>query len=251
MRRSASAPIDTNRISQSIAVVVASRSHGSLNLIQQLVQHHFTSTERGPEDALSFVQHLRPGLVIAVIDPSRAPDLDLLRAVARGSDAIVMVIARDNDALAASLRAGADIYLRESDGPEAVAAQIAAIRRRMTATVAKAGPEVIERGELRIEPRTGQATFAGIPLGLTRSEFALLVALASEDGKVVEPLDAAWRISGKIVDETEASQTIKVYVRRIRQKLEKAGADPSLVINVRGYGYLLDAAAATHRTAIA
>jgi DNA-binding response OmpR family regulator len=78
-------------------------------------------------------------------------------------------------------------------------------------------------------------------------EFSLLLALLEEQGRVLSPVQAARYISGRVVSEAEAMQTIKVYIRRLRQKLEEAGYPPSVIVNVRGRGYMLDVAAEEQR----
>jgi hypothetical protein len=111
-----------------------------------LMKHGFTSVERHRSDALAFVQHLQPDLVVAVVDPTRGEDLELLGNLSRASKAVLFVIAATNDALAASLRAGADIYGRDTDGTEVLDAQIASLGRRLS--LAKGGGEEEDAGRV-------------------------------------------------------------------------------------------------------
>jgi DNA-binding response OmpR family regulator len=71
-------------------------------------------------------------------------------------------------------------------------------------------------------------------------EFSLLLALVENEGRVVSALQAARLSTGRFIAEAEAAQTVKVYVRRLRQKLADAGCPPSLIVNVRGRGYIFD-----------
>lgn len=224
-----------------IAVVVSTRPYLPTELIPLLVRNRFTSIERGRGDALTFVQHLQPDLVLGVMDPARIEDLDLLRNLAHASKALLMVVAPNADAAAAALRAGADFYLRDSDGSEALDAQFAAIRRRLVAERNPSAEESIEVGPLTINRASRQVMANGKPLLLTNMEFSLLDALAHEQGKVLSPLQAARSSTGRVVSQAEASQTVKVYIRRLRQKLQEAGCPPTLIVNVRGRGYMLDA----------
>jgi DNA-binding response OmpR family regulator len=223
-----------------VAVVVSTRPYAAIDLLPILLRQRITSIERGRADALTFVQHLQPDFVIAVVDASRIDDLDLIRNLSRASDALLMVLSPTNEALAASLRAGADVYARDTDGPEALDAQLQAMRRRALAAQHQDSDELLESGPIRIQRASRKAWAVGRELALTNMEFSLLVALVEEQGRVLSPLQAARLATGRMVGESEAVQTIKVYVRRLRQKLEEVGCPPGVIVNVRGRGYMFD-----------
>lgn len=105
--------------------------------------------------------------------------------------------------------------------------------------------EPLESGGLTIDVRSRRAYAHETPLALTNMEFSLLAALVSNAGRVLSPIEATRIATGKIVNETEASQTVKVYIRRLRQKLEAAGLQSDLVVNIRGRGYMWDGGAIT------
>ncbi len=230
-----------------MAVVVSTRPYGALDLISMLIQQKFTSTERGATEALSFVHHLRPDLVIAVVDPSRFSDLELLRSIARATSALIMVLAPTGESIAAALRAGADLFLRETDAREALEAQLLALRRRMPGgeNRVELSEEPLNSGGLTLNVRSRRAQAHGTPLALTNMEFSLLCALVSNAGRILSPIEATRIGTGKLVDEPEANQTVKVYVRRLRQKLEAAGLHSELIVNIRGRGYMWDGGAIT------
>lgn len=221
--------------------MVSSRPYAALNLIPLLVQNRFTSTERGPGDALAFVHHLRPDVVIAVTDPTRFSDLELLRSIARSTTALIVVLAPNGESQASALRAGADVFLRDGDGREVLEAQVAAIRRRLRSESEVGLPErPIVVGPLTIDLRARRVFEGDQVVPLTNMEFSLLSALVTNAGRVLSSVEAARLATGRLVDEPEASQTIKVYVRRLRQKLEAAGLRSDLIVNVRGRGYMWD-----------
>lgn len=230
-----------------VAVIVSTRPYAAVELVPILLDQGITSIERGRADALTFVQHLQPDLVIAVVDPTRVEDLDLLRSIARATPATLMVLAPTHEALAASLRAGADIYARDGDGSESLDAQIAAVSRRLIASRHPEEDDVLEVGPIRANRAARKAWAAGTELILTNLELSLLFALLENHGRVLSPLQAARIATGRLVGEVEASQTVKVYVRRLRQKLEDAGCPASLIVNVRGRGYMFDPVAADAR----
>lgn len=223
-----------------VALIVSTRPYAAIDLVPLLVRHHVTSIERGRQDALAFAQHLQPDFLVAVVDPSRIEDLDLVRNLARASQAVLLVLSPTAEAQAAALRAGADVYLRDSDGPESLDAQIAAIRRRALSTASRDPGDMIEGGPLRLSRASRRCWADGREVSLTNMEFSLMLAFVENQGRVLSPLEAARLSTGRMIAEVEASQTVKVYVRRLRHKLSEAGLSPSLIVNVRGRGYIFD-----------
>jgi DNA-binding response OmpR family regulator len=131
--------------------------------------------------------------------------------------------------------AGADDVLRAPFAyPELRARVQALVRRDLTE-----GPCVIEYGELRIDTAAHEVTIGATPVALRRLEYALLVHLAREPGRVYtkeELLREVWgfRLPG-------STRTLDSHASRLRRKLAHAGAE-GLVCATRGVGYRLAAA---------
>jgi DNA-binding response OmpR family regulator len=94
------------------------------------------------------------------------------------------------------------------------------------------GPLTIYPGSYRIQ--VGEKS-----LNLTPTEFDLLLYLAAHRGRVVPCYELVREVRGYTVDEAEAREVIRPHISILRRKLEKAGQDPDLIINVRGIGYRL------------
>ena len=168
------------------------------------------------------------------------PDIDgfeVCRAIRRSSDVpIVMVTARDDTHdVVAGLEAGADDYLTKPFAPKELSARIRALLRRVRHTD-PASPH-LRFGDLEVIPEEGVVRRGGEEVHLTKTEFKLLVELASSPGKVFSRetlLDKVWGYDyfadGRLVD---------VHVRRLRTKVEEDPADPRHVVTVRGLGYKL------------
>jgi DNA-binding response OmpR family regulator len=227
-----------------VALIVSTRPYAAIDLVPLLLKHRITSIERGRQDALAFAQHLQPDFVIALVDPSRFDDLELVRHLSRATPAVLLVVSPTSDAQAAALRAGADVYLCDNDGPESLDAQIVALRRRALTTVAPEADEILTAGPLMLSRSSRRCSVGERELALTNMEFSLLLALVENQGRVLSSLQAARMSTGRLVAEADAAQTIKVYVRRLRQKLAEANCSPSLIVNVRGRGYMLDSSPA-------
>ena len=168
------------------------------------------------------------------------PDIDgfeVCRAIRRRSDVpIVMVTARDDTHdVVAGLEAGADDYLTKPFAPKELSARIRALLRRVRST--DPATAQLSFGDLEIAPDQGMVRRGGVELHLTKTEFKLLVELASSPGKVFSReslLDKVWGYDyfadGRLVD---------VHVRRLRTKVEADPANPRHVVTVRGLGYKL------------
>ena len=75
---------------------------------------------------------------------------------------------------------------------------------------------------------------------LTPTEFKILAHMARHAGKVVSPVEILRAVQDYTYSEREAQEIVKVYIRRIRRKIEEDPSSPSYIINVRGFGYLLE-----------
>ena len=91
-------------------------------------------------------------------------------------------------------------------------------------------------GSLSIDTAANRVTADGREVDLTKAEYRLLCLLARNPGIVVTRehiLDELWDHTGDFVDDN----TLSVYVRRLREKIEPDPAHPIYLITVRGFGY--------------
>ena len=230
----------------SVAFVTHTRDYRSSELLPALARHGFTTTER-PHDRETerLLGQFDPDLVVLAIDPRHDDDLALIRSVARISHGTLMVLAPGphSNGLSLAFEAGADVCLRDTDGPEVLSAQLGALARKKHSQApddVNDGPTTITVRDLVLDFDRCQAVRDEELIPLTPTEFRILSFLAKNAGKVVSPVEILRAVQDYTYSEREAQEIVKVYIRRIRRKVEHDPSEPSYIINVRGFGYMLE-----------
>jgi DNA-binding response OmpR family regulator len=153
---------------------------------------------------------------------------------------IVVVSARgtEHDRVHA-LEIGADDYLVKPFSMKELVARVQANARRGPRAEQEQRGEALEIEELRIDPREVQAYVHGESVGLTPTEFRLLYALALEGGRVVTRDELLQRVWGR--RETHRDRTVDVFVRKLREKIDRRSQEHTFIQTRYGVGYKLEA----------
>jgi DNA-binding response OmpR family regulator len=168
------------------------------------------------------------------------PDLEgfevCRRVRARSELPILMLTARgDETDRIVGLELGADDYLPKPFNPRELLARLRAILRRGSRAAAPQS-SVLRFGRLEIDGAARSARLDGVDCALTSHQFAILLALATNAGRVMSR-DALMReVRGNDLEAFDRS--IDVHVSRIRAAIEDDPKHPQRLITVRGAGYV-------------
>jgi DNA-binding response OmpR family regulator len=152
---------------------------------------------------------------------------------------IVVVSARgtEHDRVHA-LEIGADDYLVKPFSMKELVARVRAAARRTTRRDETARGEPIEIEELRIDPSAVQAFVDGASADLTPTEFRLLYQLALDRGRVSTRDELLQKLWGR--REAHRDRTVDVFVRRLREKIDKPASQHTFIQTRYGVGYKLE-----------
>jgi two-component system KDP operon response regulator KdpE len=191
--------------------------------------------------ALQLLESSRPDVVLLDLMLPGVDGMDLCREMRERSPVgIIVVSARraERDKISA-LNMGADDYMTKPFSIEELLARITATLRRSRPAMSPEPPmTTVSVGGIEIDLAGQRVTRDGVEIHLTTTEFALLRELAVDRGKLLSHADLLRRVWG-VGYQTE-TEYVRVYIRRLRAKLEIDGA-PRLIITQPRAGYRLTA----------
>jgi two-component system response regulator MtrA len=198
---------------------------------------HVTTAPDGREGLLHFRQAPFDLVVLDVMLPV-LDGYEVCRQIRAESRVPIIMLSAKSDTVdvVVGLELGADDYVTKPfEMAELVARARAAVRRATTVEE----ESVIVRGDLEIDPGAFVARRRGEEVGLSATEFRLLLELARRPGQVFTRellLQRVWNY-----DYLGDSRLVDVAVQRLRAKVEDDPKEPRTIKTVRGVGYRFDA----------
>lgn len=149
-----------------------------------------------------------------------------------GDMPVIFLTATDDEySVVAGLDMGADDYMTKPVRPRELVSRIRSVLRR-----AGKNQSVVSFGNLRIDTEKAMVTKNGEDLFLSALEYRLLLIFINNRGRVLtraQILNDIWDAAGEYVNDN----TLTVYIKRLRGKIEDDPAEPTLIQTVRGLGY--------------
>lgn len=157
---------------------------------------------------------------------ARVPDMPVIFLTARDDEGSVVM----------GLDMGADDYITKPFRIRELISRIRSVLRRTAKTAGGTG--IYEYGDVRVNTASASVTKGGRDVFLTALEYRLLLTLINHEGQVLsrtQLLEGIWDVSGDFVNDN----TLTVYIKRLREKIEDDPQNPVIIKTVRGLGYAI------------
>jgi two-component system KDP operon response regulator KdpE len=179
----------------------------------------------------------QPDLIVLDLGLPDGSGEEICRQLRSWTDVPILVLsARHSDAEKIALfDAGGDDYVTKPFSPAELKARVRALLRRAKPG-STAGDTRIIREDLEIDLDKRVVKLGGSPVHVTPIEWDLLIALATNPGRVMthqQLFTAVWR--GR--DHGDAQQYLRVYVAHLRRKLESDPLHPRFIFTIPAVGY--------------
>ena len=203
----------------------------------------FVAVARDGLEALEQIDKVRPDLVLLDVMLPKLSGVDVCREIRTKSRVpIIMVTAKGSEIdTVVGLEVGADDYVTKPYRLRELVARMRAVLRRVPKEVASASAgEVLQVGDVCLDPERHEVLVHDVPVSLPLKEFELLELLLANAGRVLTRETLIDRVWGPhYVGDTK---TLDVHIKRLRSKIEDDPANPARITTIRGLGYKFTAA---------
>ena len=187
-------------------------------------------------EGLSLSTSFCPNVILLDLGLPDMDGLEVLQKLRSWSDVPVIIISartKEQEKVSA-LDLGADDYITKPFRIRELLSRIRSVLRRYH--LSGQNPNLIDLGELQINTMMAKVIKNGQDIPLTAMEYKLLLTLINAQGRVLtrnQLLEGIWDIAGDFVNDN----TLTVYIKRLREKLEDDPQNPKIILTVRGFGY--------------
>lgn len=207
------------------------------NLTEFLTKEGFTvKSANGQKAALDLVAQETFDLVLLDISLADGNGFAVCSAIKAeyGIPVIFLTASGDEYSTVTGFNLGADDYIAKPFRPRELVSRIKNILRLTGGT-----GSVTQLGDVLVDTVRGTASKGGQDLYLSALEYRLLLAFINNRGVVLsraQLLEMIWDIAGEFVNDN----TLTVYIKRLREKIENDPQNPQIIKTVRGIGYRVD-----------
>ena len=192
-------------------------------------------TAPGQSGAVASMEESEPDLLLVDISLADGNGFAVCaEAKKRGLPVIFLTASGDETSVVQGLDMGADDYIAKPFRPRELVSRIRSVLRRCGKR-----QSVIPLGDLVIDTDKGTVSRGKEDLFLSALEYRLLLVFVSNRGRILsrnQLLEEIWDTAGDFVSDN----TLTVYIKRLREKIEADPQNPQLIRTVRGLGYRLE-----------
>lgn len=190
----------------------------------------------GQTEALAAIEAAEFDLVLLDVGLKDGNGFSICSAIKQRTKSAVIFLSASGDeySVVTGLDLGADDYIAKPFRPRELISRIRSVLRRTGRA-----QSVIELGGVRVDTDRAVATKNGVDLNLSALEYRLLLVFLNHRGVTLSRaklLEEIWDVAGDFVNDN----TLTVYIKRLREKLEDDPQEPQLIRTVRGVGYRLE-----------
>lgn len=216
---------------------------GLIGLAFQFNRPDYVLTEAyNGKEALQRLAEQTYNLIILDVSMPEMDGFEVTRRVRETSDVPVILLTAkglEQDKVR-GLELGADDYITKPFGHKELIARVDAVLRRAARPLeTPTAVDILRHKDMEVDLTQHQVTMRGEVVKLTPTEYRLLYHLINNRGRIMPQETLLVKVWG--ADYREESHYLKVYVRRLREKLEADPARPEYLITVRGVGYTFPA----------
>ena len=208
------------------------------NLTEYLGKEGFSvKSAKGQNEAMELLESTPFDLILLDITLAQGNGYSVCTAVkALYRIPVIFLTALDDEfSVVAGLDMGADDYISKPFRPRELVSRMKMVIRRYYGEK----DTLIKTGKLEIDTARGVVKKKGKDIALTSLEYRLLLLFFQKKGKVLSRnflLEELWDIAGEYVNDN----TLTVYIKRLREKVEDKPQEPEIIKTVRGLGYRME-----------
>lgn len=194
-----------------------------------------TVSVSGEREALTAIVNENVDLLLLDISLAEGNGFAVCEAAkGHGLPVIFLTASGDENSVVRGLDMGADDYIAKPFRPRELVSRIRSVLRRSGKT-----KRVVMLGSVSVDAEKGIVSKSGTEINLSALEFRLLMAFVNHRGKLLTRnalLEEIWDAGGDFVNDN----TLTVYIKRLREKIEDDPQKPEIIKTVRGLGYRVD-----------